>query len=471
MIIPVSAEIMTINPGATVYIGESGLNITGAMQNNNSIGWWAASADIYHSSLTRRIDVSSSKNSFFVNPADFVGFPGIWYRLNTSDYPEGVAFYVADPVIDLKIWDYTRNTDISGTTTNAGTLLTFRIVTNQYDALNPSYRPNVDPVSDGFITIKVSNGSGANFTQLYKTTTYPVSLLNQNVSFQPWFWGNGSLSNEIYWATGLADTTGNRLYPDGIYTVIAESNLNGLKSNYRMGGADYTGKTVSAAQTITLVSVNFTAAPLSGKAPLLVQFTDTSTIQPASWNWSFGDNSTVNATIQNPVHRYISGGNYTVSLNVTTNSGFATVTKTGFINITNSTTKIGIFQNGGWYLDTLGTGSASAATYHFFGGAGWTNVSGDWNGDGKTEIGIYHDGAWYLDLAGTGSASTATYHYFGAPGWSPVVGDWNSDGKTEIGIYHDGAWYLDLAGTGSASTATYHYFGAPGWEPQVGKWS
>jgi len=68
----------------------------------------------------------------------------------------------------------------------------------------------------------------------------------------------------------------------------------------------------------------------------------------------------------------------------------------------------------------------------------------------------------YLDLAGNGSASAATFHYFGAPGWTPVVGDWNGDGKTEIGIYQNGSWYLDLAGTGSAPTATYHYFGAPG---------
>ena len=40
----------------------------------------------------------------------------------------------------------------------------------------------------------------------------------------------------------------------GTYTISAESNLNNMKDNYKSGGADYTGKTVSQAYTVTLVS-------------------------------------------------------------------------------------------------------------------------------------------------------------------------------------------------------------------------
>ncbi len=56
------------------------------------------------------------------------------------------------------------------------------------------------------------------------------------------------------WDTGSVDQFSQYNYPVGTYTVKAESYLNKMKDNYKQGGADYTGKTVSQAYTITLVS-------------------------------------------------------------------------------------------------------------------------------------------------------------------------------------------------------------------------
>ena len=56
------------------------------------------------------------------------------------------------------------------------------------------------------------------------------------------------------WDTGALDIFNQYAYPVGTYTVSAESILNKMKDNYKQGGADYTGKTVSQAYTITLVS-------------------------------------------------------------------------------------------------------------------------------------------------------------------------------------------------------------------------
>ncbi len=65
----------------------------------------------------------------------------------------------------------------------------------------------------------------------------------------------------------------------------------------------------------------FTATPMSGVAPLAVQFTDASRIVKAaeivSWAWDFGDGAT--STEQNPQHTYTTAGSYTVSLTVTSN--------------------------------------------------------------------------------------------------------------------------------------------------------
>jgi CSLREA domain-containing protein len=59
---------------------------------------------------------------------------------------------------------------------------------------------------------------------------------------------------------------------------------------------------------------------------LTVNFTDTSTGSPTSWNWSFGDGTS--STQQNPVKTYGVGGTYTVSLTATNATASNSVSKT-----------------------------------------------------------------------------------------------------------------------------------------------
>lgn len=79
----------------------------------------------------------------------------------------------------------------------------------------------------------------------------------------------------------------------------------------------------------------FTAAPLSGPAPLVVQFTDTSTTDaggtPESWLWDFGDGNT--SASQSPSHTYEDIGVYTVTLTVTLASETDTVTRSNLIQV------------------------------------------------------------------------------------------------------------------------------------------
>ena len=74
-------------------------------------------------------------------------------------------------------------------------------------------------------------------------TANPVTL---NADNQP--------TNGYVWNTGALDDFNQYAYPVGTYTVCAESILNKMKDNYKQGGADYTGKTVSQCYTVTLVS-------------------------------------------------------------------------------------------------------------------------------------------------------------------------------------------------------------------------
>jgi PKD repeat protein len=59
---------------------------------------------------------------------------------------------------------------------------------------------------------------------------------------------------------------------------------------------------------------SFTADPMIGFVPLSVDFTDTSTGDPITWDWEFGDGGI--SAVQNPTHLYEVVGNYTVNLTV-----------------------------------------------------------------------------------------------------------------------------------------------------------
>jgi len=181
---------------------------------------------------------------------------------------------------------------MSGKSVVQGQMLGFSVGTNMYAAIDkPTQRGpvagsqglpyNNDPtattlygaINDGYIDIKVKDPAGTTLSFLVNGSApnnYAAPLTQQNVSFQPWYWG-GSSTPSTYnpafkgqgytgsavfanWSTGALDRNGQYYYPPGTYTITAESWLNYMKDNYKNAGADYTGKTVSAAATVTLIS-------------------------------------------------------------------------------------------------------------------------------------------------------------------------------------------------------------------------
>ncbi len=76
---------------------------------------------------------------------------------------------------------------------------------------------------------------------------------------------------------------------------------------------------------------NFTADPLAGLAPLDVNFTDTSTGNPTSWAWDFGDGNVSDE--QNPTNTYNMRGIFNVELIVSSSNGANGVLKTNLISV------------------------------------------------------------------------------------------------------------------------------------------
>ena len=142
---------------------------------------------------------------------------------------------------------------VTGKSVPAGDYINFRLETN----LNtiPTQRNS----TVGFIDIKVKNSDGTIYTTLTQPPAFPLTDLTVNA--MPYFWVPNT-TGPYGWATGIVDSQGTRIYKIGVYTFWTECNLNGMKDNYKdASGYDYTGKTVSATQVVTLAPDTTTPTP------------------------------------------------------------------------------------------------------------------------------------------------------------------------------------------------------------------
>ncbi|WP_230670147.1 PKD domain-containing protein [Methanosarcina barkeri] len=148
-----------------------------------------------------------------------------------------------------------------------------------------------------------------------------VNFMDQSTgSPTSWIWdfGDGTNATEqnpvhTYTATGT--------YTVNLTVSNEDGNDSDIKTGYIKVSSQSSAKPVAA----------FTASPTSGKTPLNVAFTDTSTGSPTSWFWNFGDGA--KSFLQNPIHKYSKAGIYTVNLTVKNAKGKNTVTKTEYINV------------------------------------------------------------------------------------------------------------------------------------------
>jgi PKD repeat protein len=89
--------------------------------------------------------------------------------------------------------------------------------------------------------------------------------------------------------------------------------------------------TVATACGATTPEASFTATPVDGGAPLVVEFTDTSENEPTSWEWDFGDGDS--GAQQSPSHAYEQAGTFEVTLVATNDAGSGTSETTRSITV------------------------------------------------------------------------------------------------------------------------------------------
>jgi len=123
----------------------------------------------------------------------------------------------------------------------------------------------------------------------------------------------------------------------------------------------------------------FSGSPVSGTAPLTVQFTDTSTNTPISWSWNFGDGNT--STSQNPSYTYTAAGTYSVSHTAANTAGISAIdTQSAYITVGAATTTAPVAS----FTESPASG-ATPLTVQFTDTSNNTPTSWSWDfGDGNT---------------------------------------------------------------------------------------
>ena len=193
----------------------------------------------------------------------------------------------------------------------------------------------------GNATVTATIGNATNTVDILVASALAVAPPSQTVDGVPGGTATYIISNGIPPYTIATDNAGLPPVPTtvassgGTFSVTVPAGTAATTATYTV--KDAAGHTVDVILNVTFVPpaapvANFIGIPLSGTAPLLVNFTDLSTGTPTTWAWSFGDGGT--DTVQNPSHTYAAAGTYSVTLVATGAGGSDSEAKVGYITVT-----------------------------------------------------------------------------------------------------------------------------------------
>jgi hypothetical protein len=259
------ASTKKISVGAPVFIGETDLDITSALDNCRIISWWPEGADTSQpagKTITLRAlnEISPAMSHYTISPGEYGNSTGTWYCAERK--PLKTVFVVQDPKVAIRVWDLNNNTDVSGTTVPMTANVTYRIETNLDTALQLKYRPELNP-ADSFWTVKLTDPTGNGITNIF-TGTYGAAdtiilTLDSNplITSSPYLWRSGS-----DWNRASRSAQGGLIYPPGTYTFTVSQNLNGMPGEYQSAGiTDTDGKLTNSAKITFASAAGVTSIP------------------------------------------------------------------------------------------------------------------------------------------------------------------------------------------------------------------
>lgn len=279
-------EITTSDSELSNAFSVSGNNGTGIMDGMFPASTSAALEGTYETSATADVALGAwiqAQYNAGAQPGDY-----IFLRLTADTYSAGAVFSRGWVINSA---DATNNLPELTITTTTG-------------ALPPTALFSANPTA-GYtpLTVTFTDGSVGTITNRF------------------WDFGDGTTTNTTL-------TTLQHTYTSaGTSTVqLVVSGPDGVNTNTQ---TDVIVVTVAVAPDAV-----FSAAPVSGYAPLAVTFTDTSTGDITNRFWDFGDGNTTNTAGTSMVHTYAAGGTYGVELVVSGPAGISTNTQGNLITVT-----------------------------------------------------------------------------------------------------------------------------------------
>jgi len=204
---------------------------------------------------------------------------------------------------------------------------TFTITPNTGFAINDVL---VDSSSVGAVPSYTFNNVTADHTIAASFVALPSYTINASVNGL-----GGSISPSGVVSVFEGDDQTFTITPDlgyDILDVVIDSGSVGAVTSYTFFNVMADDSITASFELSAFPFASFTADPLSGVAgaPVAVQFTDTSTGNPTSWLWDFGDGQS--STDQHPLHSYYEAATYPVSLTVANGAGEDTITDDYIVN-------------------------------------------------------------------------------------------------------------------------------------------
>jgi len=267
--------------GGAIFANSSELEI------HNSI-LWNNSDEIDNQNTTLKISYSSINNFQVYSGEGNINIDPLF--LNSDD---DFRLQLNSPCIDAGFDSFTNTLDINGDQRPSGT----HIDIGAYEWNNT--KPLVD------FTSSITKGHAPLNVSFADNTISSLSIVSYHWSFGDSYTSSSQNPNHIYSQTGIYD----------VILSVYENDGDSIT---------YTKNAFIEVTPEDIPEIEFTAGPVIGYSPLIVNFNDQSSsfkYSITNWNWDFGDGSISNDN--QPTHSYVEPGFYTVTLNITTAEGLS----------------------------------------------------------------------------------------------------------------------------------------------------
>lgn len=293
-----------------------------------------------------------------------------------------------------------------------------------------------------------------------------------SITFTPAFVGGTSPSLDLVdaltgtWNINIPVLSRDDPMYSGTFVLHGENSTNLINDVYLVDGDVYLTSVWTQGHPAPVT--NFFADTISGTAPLLVNFTDSTLNFPNAWHWDFKNNGATDSILQNPSYTYTSPGLYNVKLTAYNSYGSTPHIKTNYINVSPAPPfdPLSIPDMVGWY------DPSNALTITYSSGNLISEIADlspqinnySWSAGGQISIDSSHanlplDAQYfsalnspYLSPSNTGVYSSG-FTLFAVsywPGYNGESGPYGSIGVSQT-LVNSGA---DI-GIGTGSTATY----------------